>query len=57
MSDVCRNCRTAKLIGDSRAVVAERGFYRPYSKIVITKSGELREQPKEENSVNDSISQ
>ncbi|CAM6086486.1 unnamed protein product [Calypogeia fissa] len=40
--------QTAKLIGDSRAIVAERGFYRPYSKIVITKSGEIREQPKEE---------
>ncbi|ERN11351.1 hypothetical protein AMTRI_Chr04g179680 [Amborella trichopoda] len=31
--------RVAKLIGDKRAVVAERGFNRPYSKIVITRCG------------------
>ncbi|XP_068643714.1 peptidyl-prolyl cis-trans isomerase CYP26-2, chloroplastic [Aristolochia californica] len=31
--------RVAKLIGDKRAVVAERGFNRPYSKIVITNCG------------------
>eukprot|EP01018_Ginkgo_biloba_P007778 Gb_20584 [translate_table: standard] len=34
--------QVAKLIGDKRAVVAERGFNRPYSKIVITKCGELK---------------
>ncbi|CAN6478405.1 unnamed protein product [Victoria cruziana] len=33
--------RVAKLIGDKRAVVAERGFNRPYSKVVITKCGLL----------------
>ena len=33
--------RTAKLIGDTRAVVAERGFYRPYSKIAISRSGRI----------------
>ncbi|KAJ4794257.1 Peptidyl-prolyl cis-trans isomerase [Rhynchospora pubera] len=31
--------RVAKLIGDKRAVVAERGFNRPYSKVVVTNSG------------------
>ncbi|XP_008782404.1 peptidyl-prolyl cis-trans isomerase CYP26-2, chloroplastic [Phoenix dactylifera] len=31
--------RVAKLIGDKRAVVAERGFYRPYSKVIITNCG------------------
>ncbi|PIA39621.1 hypothetical protein AQUCO_02600222v1 [Aquilegia coerulea] len=31
--------RVAKLIGDKRAVVAERGFNRPYSKVLITKCG------------------
>ncbi|KAJ7570108.1 hypothetical protein O6H91_01G106900 [Diphasiastrum complanatum] len=31
--------QVAKLIGDSRAIVAERGFNKPYSKITITKSG------------------
>ncbi|XP_072979211.1 peptidyl-prolyl cis-trans isomerase CYP26-2, chloroplastic [Typha angustifolia] len=31
--------RVAKLIGDKRAVVAERGFNRPYSKIIITNCG------------------
>ncbi|KAL3692144.1 hypothetical protein R1sor_005795 [Riccia sorocarpa] len=35
--------QTAKLIGDSRVVVAERGFYRPYNKVLITKSGEAKE--------------
>lgn len=53
----CLIFRTAKLIGDSRAVVAEKGFYRPYSKIVVTKSGEVREQPNEESSVNYAVSQ
>lgn len=33
--------RVAKLIGDKRAVVAERGFNRPYSKVVITNCGLL----------------
>ncbi|XP_024521390.1 uncharacterized protein LOC9655422 isoform X2 [Selaginella moellendorffii] len=33
--------RTAKLIGDTRAVVAERGFNRPYAKIVISQCGIL----------------
>ncbi|XP_058091732.1 peptidyl-prolyl cis-trans isomerase CYP26-2, chloroplastic isoform X2 [Magnolia sinica] len=31
--------RVAKLIGDKRAVVAERGFNRPYSKILVTNCG------------------
>ncbi|XP_044466761.1 peptidyl-prolyl cis-trans isomerase CYP26-2, chloroplastic [Mangifera indica] len=31
--------RVAKLIGDKRAVVAERGFNRPYSKVIITNCG------------------
>ncbi|KAK9105606.1 hypothetical protein Scep_022450 [Stephania cephalantha] len=31
--------RVAKLIGDKRAIVAERGFNRPYSKIVVTNCG------------------
>ncbi|KAL0355272.1 UNVERIFIED_CONTAM: Peptidyl-prolyl cis-trans isomerase CYP26-2, chloroplastic [Sesamum radiatum] len=31
--------RVAKLIGDKRAVVAERGFNRPYSKVAITNCG------------------
>ncbi|KAK0586536.1 hypothetical protein LWI29_008591 [Acer saccharum] len=31
--------RVAKIIGDKRAVVAERGFNRPYSKVVITNCG------------------
>ncbi|XP_042502477.1 peptidyl-prolyl cis-trans isomerase CYP26-2, chloroplastic [Macadamia integrifolia] len=31
--------RVAKLIGDKRAVVAERGFNRPYAKIVVTNCG------------------
>ncbi|RCV24315.1 hypothetical protein SETIT_5G074700v2 [Setaria italica] len=33
--------RVAKLIGDKRAVVAERGFNRPYTKVVITNCGML----------------
>ncbi|CAL4977359.1 unnamed protein product [Urochloa decumbens] len=33
--------RVAKLIGDKRAVVAERGFNRPYTKIVVTNCGVL----------------
>ncbi|KAK9289058.1 hypothetical protein L1049_017529 [Liquidambar formosana] len=31
--------RVAKIIGDKRAVVAERGFNRPYSKVVVTNCG------------------
>ncbi|XP_077242493.1 cyclophilin-like peptidyl-prolyl cis-trans isomerase family protein [Tasmannia lanceolata] len=31
--------RVAKLIGDKRAVVAERGFNRPYSKILVANCG------------------
>ncbi|KAL3632961.1 hypothetical protein CASFOL_025945 [Castilleja foliolosa] len=31
--------KVAKLIGDKRAVVAERGFNRPYSKVVVTNCG------------------
>ncbi|KAJ3694350.1 hypothetical protein LUZ60_009830 [Juncus effusus] len=31
--------RVAKLIGDKRAVVAERGFNRPYSKVIINNCG------------------
>jgi peptidyl-prolyl cis-trans isomerase B (cyclophilin B) len=34
-------CRVAKLIGDKRAVVAERGFNRPYTKILVTNCGVL----------------
>ncbi|XP_024399270.1 peptidyl-prolyl cis-trans isomerase CYP26-2, chloroplastic [Physcomitrium patens] len=34
--------QVAKLIGDSRAVVAEKGFNRPYEKVLISKCGELR---------------
>ncbi|KAK3160132.1 hypothetical protein QOZ80_1BG0055590 [Eleusine coracana subsp. coracana] len=33
--------RVAKLIGDKRAVVAERGFNRPYTKILVTNCGML----------------
>lgn len=31
--------KAAKMIGDTRAVVAERGFYRPYKKIIISRVG------------------
>ncbi|OEL33960.1 Peptidyl-prolyl cis-trans isomerase CYP26-2, chloroplastic [Dichanthelium oligosanthes] len=31
--------RVAKLIGDKRAVVAERGFNRPYTKVVVANCG------------------
>ncbi|XP_058227134.1 peptidyl-prolyl cis-trans isomerase CYP26-2, chloroplastic isoform X2 [Rhododendron vialii] len=31
--------RVAKLIGDKRAVVAERGFNRPYAKVVVSNCG------------------
>ncbi|CAK9277117.1 unnamed protein product [Sphagnum jensenii] len=34
--------QVAKFIGDTRAVVAEKGFNRPYSKVLISKSGEIR---------------
>ncbi|KAG0609408.1 hypothetical protein M758_8G181600 [Ceratodon purpureus] len=34
--------QVAKLIGDSRAVVAEKGFNRPYEKVLIAKCGEIR---------------
>lgn len=34
--------RVAKLIGDKRAVVAERGFNRPYAKVVITNCGLMK---------------
>uniref|UniRef100_J3KVS4 Peptidyl-prolyl cis-trans isomerase n=1 Tax=Oryza brachyantha TaxID=4533 RepID=J3KVS4_ORYBR len=37
--------RVAKLIGDKRAVVAERGFNRPYTKILVTNCGVLQQQP------------
>ncbi|KAG0484208.1 hypothetical protein HPP92_008287 [Vanilla planifolia] len=33
--------RVAKLIGDKRAIVAERGFNRPYAKVVVTNCGLL----------------
>ncbi|XP_051222455.1 peptidyl-prolyl cis-trans isomerase CYP26-2, chloroplastic [Lolium perenne] len=33
--------KVAKLIGDKRAVVAERGFNRPYTKILVTNCGIL----------------
>ncbi|KAL6011021.1 hypothetical protein ACLOJK_001465 [Asimina triloba] len=32
----------AKLIGDKRAVVAERGFNRPYSKVIVTNCGLMK---------------
>lgn len=35
--------QVAKLIGDKRAVVAERGFNRPYAKILVTNCGILDE--------------
>ncbi len=31
--------KAGKAGGDKRALVAERGFYRPFSKIVITNAG------------------
>lgn len=34
--------RVAKLVGDKRAVVAERGFNRPYSKVIVTNCGLLK---------------
>ncbi|KAI4335825.1 hypothetical protein L6164_014434 [Bauhinia variegata] len=34
--------RVAKLIGDKRAVVAERGFNRPYSKVIVTNCGVIQ---------------
>ncbi|PNY14124.1 peptidyl-prolyl cis-trans isomerase [Trifolium pratense] len=34
--------KVAKLIGDKRAVVAERGFNRPYSKVVVTNCGVIQ---------------
>ncbi|XP_010416241.1 PREDICTED: peptidyl-prolyl cis-trans isomerase CYP26-2, chloroplastic-like [Camelina sativa] len=36
--------RVAKVIGDKRAVVAERGFNRPYSKVVVTNCGLIESQ-------------
>ncbi|EOA35264.1 hypothetical protein CARUB_v10020433mg [Capsella rubella] len=36
--------RVAKVIGDKRAVVAERGFNRPYSKVVVTSCGLIESQ-------------
>uniref|UniRef100_I1NJN0 Peptidyl-prolyl cis-trans isomerase n=1 Tax=Oryza glaberrima TaxID=4538 RepID=I1NJN0_ORYGL len=39
--------RVAKLIGDKRAVVAERGFNRPYTKILITNCGVIEQQQQE----------
>lgn len=35
--------KVAKLIGDKRAVVAERGFNRPYTKILVTNCGILEQ--------------
>lgn len=35
--------RVAKLIGDKRAAVAERGFNRPYFKVVVTDCGLLKD--------------
>ncbi|KAK7265034.1 hypothetical protein RJT34_32650 [Clitoria ternatea] len=34
--------RVAKLIGDKRAVGAERGFNRPYSKVIVTNCGLMK---------------
>ncbi|XP_010471500.1 PREDICTED: peptidyl-prolyl cis-trans isomerase CYP26-2, chloroplastic-like [Camelina sativa] len=36
--------RVAKVIGDKRAVVAERGFNRPYSKVLVTNCGLIESQ-------------
>lgn len=33
--------RVAKLVGDKRAVVAERGFNRPYAKVIVSNCGLL----------------
>lgn len=34
----CGACRVAKLAGDKRADVAEKGFGRPFSRVVIAQS-------------------
>ncbi|KAJ7956566.1 Peptidyl-prolyl cis-trans isomerase [Quillaja saponaria] len=34
--------RVAKLIGDKRAVVAERGFNRPFSRVIVTNCGLMK---------------
>lgn len=36
--------RVAKVIGDKRAVVAERGFNRPYTKVQVTNCGFIESQ-------------
>lgn len=35
----CVPCRVAKALGDKRATVAEKGFGRPFSKVLISASG------------------
>ena len=34
-------CRAAKTFGDKRADVAEKGFGRPYKKVLVSASGVL----------------
>jgi peptidyl-prolyl cis-trans isomerase B (cyclophilin B) len=36
--------KVGKLIGDRRAIVAERGFNRPFAKVLVTSCGELGSQ-------------
>ena len=38
-ADSTNRDRAAKAIGDKRADVAETGFNKPYSKIIVAKSG------------------
>lgn len=33
--------RAAKIAGDKRALVAEKGFGRPFARVVISKSGSV----------------
>lgn len=33
--------KVGKLIGDRRAIVAERGFNRPFAKVMVASCGEL----------------
>jgi hypothetical protein len=34
-------CRAGKAMGDKRAIVAEKGFNRPFKRVIIAKSGLL----------------
>ena len=38
---LCACCRAAKTFGDKRADVAEKGFGRPYKKVLVSASGVL----------------